>query len=104
MCTALPNSELLYFSAADRAGFAFTAIHTKIILKLTAAIDPVDAGAVAADAFLQHRLDRFMQRLSLFLRNRIRLRGWMQLRNVQTLIGVDVAKTGEKCLVEEQWF
>ena len=34
-------------------------IDPKMILIVTAAIDPVDAGAVAADAFLENRADRF---------------------------------------------
>ena len=69
MCAALTNDDSLNLRAADGAGFALTVVHPKIILILTAAIDPVDGGAVAADAFLQHLADRFAQRLSLLRRH-----------------------------------
>jgi hypothetical protein len=52
MCSALADRKLLNLCAADGAGLSFAAIDAEIILKLTAAIDPVYAGAVAADTVL----------------------------------------------------
>jgi hypothetical protein len=52
MRTALSDCELLNRGAAHKAWTAIAAIHAKMVLIITAAIDPVYAGAVAADAFL----------------------------------------------------
>jgi hypothetical protein len=52
MRAALPDCELLNRRAARRAWTAITVIYAKMILIIAAAINPVYAGAVAADAFL----------------------------------------------------
>ena len=72
MRSALANHDPLDCGAANRTGFALTAIHPEMILKIAAAIDPVYAGAVAADAFLQHFPDCHPQDLGFLLGHRIR--------------------------------
>ena len=57
MRSALADNELLDLGAADRTRLALATINSKMILKIAAAIDPVYAGAVAADAFLQYLSD-----------------------------------------------
>jgi len=52
MRTALTNCEFLNRGAAYEARTAIAAIHTKMILIIASAIDPVYAGAVAANTFL----------------------------------------------------
>jgi len=96
MCAALTDSHALNFCAACRAGFSFTIIHAKMILEFTAAIDPIDGGAIAANAFLQHLADRVPQRLSLFRRYGIGGCQRMQFRDIQGFISVHVAKQGKK--------
>jgi len=103
MCAALTDNKPYDFCVAYRARFSCAIIHAEMILEFAAAIDPVNGCAVAADAFLQYGTDRFMQRLSLFRRYRIGCGDWMQFRDVQCLVGVDIAQPGEKRLVEEQW-
>ena len=51
MRAALTDRKFLNGGSAGQAGFAFAVVNVKIILKLTAAIDPVYAGAVATDTF-----------------------------------------------------
>src|SRR5262245_45793920 len=80
VCAALTNDHSLNRRAADGAGLALTVVHPKIILILTAAIDPINGCAVAADAFLQDLADRFVQRLSLSRRHRIGRGDRMQFR------------------------
>ena len=102
MRPALAYDQPLDLRAANRAGLSLAVVHPEIILEFAAAIDPVNGRAVAADAFLQNLTDRFMQRLSLLLRHRIRHSQRMQFRDVQRLVRVDVAQPGKEALVEEQ--
>ncbi len=81
MRAALTYRQFYDLGSTHKTGRAFAVVHAKIILKLTAAIDPIDAGAVAADAFLQHGLDRFIQRLCLFQRYSLGRPERMQLRH-----------------------
>ena len=101
MSAALTNDDPFDTCAADRAGFSCTVIHSKMILILTAAIDPIEGCAVAADAFLQDFADRFMQCLRLFHRDRIGGSQRMQFCDMQGFIGIDIAKPGKKGLVEQ---
>ena len=54
MRPALTNGDPLDFGPADRAGLASPSIYPEVILKIPAAIDPINAGAIAADAFFQN--------------------------------------------------
>ena len=104
MRAALTYRQFYDLGSTHKTGRAFAVVHAKIILIFTAAINPVNAGAVAANAFLQHGLDRFAQRRGLFQRYGIRQPEWVQLRHVQGLIRIDVANPGEEGLVSEQRF
>lgn len=101
MSTALANDDPLDACPADGAGFSSAVIHSKMILILTAAIDPIERCAVATDAFLQNHTDRFMQRLRLFHRDRIRGGERMQFCHMQGLIGINISKAGKKGLVQQ---
>ena len=61
MCSALTNCDAYDFYAAVFTGLAFAVVGSKMVLEFSAAIDPVDGRAVAADALGQHHADRFMQ-------------------------------------------
>ena len=71
MRAALTYNELLNGCPTNRARFSLPIIHPKIILKVAAAIDPVEAGAVAEDAFLEGGLNRGVQAFGLFSRDGI---------------------------------
>ena len=60
MCAALADDDLLDGCAANRTRLAVAAIDAEMVLKIAAAINPVDAGAVAADALLKNGLDGLM--------------------------------------------
>ena len=53
MCAALSYHGANYRSAADRAGLAGALVDAEMVLKIAAAVDPIDAGTIAADALLQ---------------------------------------------------
>jgi hypothetical protein len=101
MCAALPNNQALYFCTTNRAGLTLAIVHAEIILELTTAIDPVYTGAIAANAFLQHRPDRFPQRPGLFPIYRIGNGLRVKPRNVQGFVGVDISHASQKGLVEQ---
>ena len=101
MSTALAHNDPLDACPTDGAGFSGAVIHSKMILILTAAIDPIEGRAVATDAFLQDFTDRFMQRLRLFHRDRIGGSQRMQFCQMQGLIGINIAKAGKKGLVQQ---
>ena len=59
-----PETEIIPLfddRAAHRTWLAIAAVHAKMILKITTAIHPVYAGAVAANALLKNGLDGLMQ-------------------------------------------
>src|SRR5215207_2192343 len=101
MSTALANEDSDDVCPADRTGFPCPVIYPEIVLKLTAAVDPIDRRAIAANALLQNPADRFVQRLSLFYRDGIGGSQRVQLRKMQRFICVNVAKPGEEGLVEQ---
>jgi hypothetical protein len=57
MCTALPQDNPFDRRAADAAGLAGALVNVKEILKVTAAVHPIDAGAMMLDAGLQYLAD-----------------------------------------------
>jgi hypothetical protein len=102
VCAALSNRNAFDLRAADGAWFSFPVIDSKMVLEFTAAIDPIDGRSIAADAFAQDLADRIMQSLSLFRRYRIGRGQWMQFRDMQGFIRVNVAQTCNECLIEQQ--
>jgi len=62
---ALADDKPLDGCAALRARLASTLVDAEIILKITAAVNPVDAGALAVNALLQDLADATPQALGL---------------------------------------
>ncbi len=60
MCAALADDDLLNDGAADGTRLAISAIYAEMILEIAAAIHPVDAGSIAADALLKNGLNGLM--------------------------------------------
>lgn len=54
MRAALANGDALYLRSAAAASLAVALIDLEIVLKVTPAVDPIDAGAVTCYTFLQH--------------------------------------------------
>lgn len=104
MRASLGDDHALNYSAAVLTWVSFAVVYSKIILKFSAAIDPINGRAVATDAFLQDVLDRVAQRFRLFYRDRTRIALRVQFGDVQRLVGVNIAQSGDKRLVEQQWF
>ena len=53
MSAALTHHDPFDGSPAHRASFSFSSIDTELILEIAAAVNPVDAGSIASDPFLQ---------------------------------------------------
>lgn len=102
MGAALTYDDALNFGSADRTRFSCPVIHTKVILEFTAAIDPVDGCAVAADALTEDTADCFVQCVCLGSGNGVRGSQRIELGKVQRLIGVDIAQSRKKGLVQQQ--
>ena len=54
MGAALSHSDTLDGGLATVAGFAGALVDLKFVLELAAAVNPIDAGAVAFDAQVEH--------------------------------------------------
>ena len=65
MCSALPNHDPFNLRSANAAGFAGALVNAEIILEISAAINPIDTGAIAADALIEHKADGAQQGLRL---------------------------------------
>ena len=52
MCAALTDKNSFDLCATYRAFLTFAIVHSKIILEFAASVDPVEGGAVAADALI----------------------------------------------------
>ena len=50
MGATLPNNNAPDRGSADRARAALALVHAEMILEVSAAVDPIDAGAVVAQA------------------------------------------------------
>ena len=57
MSPALSHRDALDRSFTPGTGLAGSPVHPKMVLKISAAIDPVDASTIAADALPQHLPD-----------------------------------------------
>jgi hypothetical protein len=101
MRAALADDCALDFRAADGAWFPGTPVHPKMILKIAAAVDPVDAGAIATDTFFERLAYCRPETLCLFFRDLIRLCEWMKFREMEGLVRVNVAEAGDEFLIEQ---
>src|SRR5215207_2344735 len=102
MRAALTDKDTFYFCATNETFFIGTSIHSEVILEITAAVDPVKGCSVTADSLTQYIVNRFMQCPGLFRRYGIGCSQRVKFRSVQSFIRVDVAKPGEKRLVQQQ--
>jgi len=102
MCAALPDQDALDVSPTGWAGLTLASINGKMVLEITSAVDPVDAGPIAADAFLQGAANRLPQPGCLGCGYGRRIGQWMEFGTVQGFIGVDVAQTGNEMLIEQK--
>jgi len=102
MCATLTNDQALDQRPTNRAGLTFPIIHAEVILELSTAIDPVDAGPATADTLLQDFPDRLPQGLCLLPTNGIGRCKRVQTCPVQSFVGIDIAQPGQKGLVEQQ--
>ena len=104
MRPALTDDDSLDRCSTLRAGLPGALVCTEIVLKITAAVDPIDAGPISADAFLQGGTDAMPQRLGLLRGNRLRGGEGVQAGAVQAFIHIDVAQPSQKGLIEQQGF
>ena len=102
MRTPLTDHDPPYGRPTNRTRLALAIIHSKVVLKLAAAIHPVDAGTISPNALTQDAPDRFMQALGLGAGDRVGWLEWVQPGNVQRLVCVDIAQTGNKGLIQKQ--
>ena len=102
MRTALSNDNALDGGSALVTGFFSPLINLKLILEITAAVNPVDAGAVGFDPGLEHILDAFQQQCSLLWRQIGGLGLGVQLGTVQSFISVDIANARNEALIQQQ--
>lgn len=61
MRATLADGDALDGGATHRAGLAGALIYTERILEISSTVDPIDAGAVAPDAFFQYRANGTQQ-------------------------------------------
>src|SRR5512139_254605 len=104
MRTSLPDNNTCNWRATNQAGFASALVNAEIILEITTPVDPINAGAIASNPFLQHRADTFEQKLSLLQGEIICRCERMQLRQIERLIDIDISKPSNEGLVEQEWF
>src|SRR3990172_7509268 len=102
MRAALPDHDPADRRAAHRARLPVTLVDPKVILEVAAAVDPVDTGAVVAQAGPQRGAQAAPQTPDLIVVKRVAPPQRMDPRPVQSLIGVDVSHAGDESLIEEQ--
>ena len=59
MCSPLAYNDPHNRLAAHRARLAGTLVNAEVILKITSPVYPIDAGAITANAFLEHIANAF---------------------------------------------
>jgi hypothetical protein len=57
VCPALADCDAFDLCSTHRASLPIPSVDTKMVLKIPAAVDPINAGTVAANSFLQHLAD-----------------------------------------------
>lgn len=58
MRSTLPYHDPFDPGSANAAGFAGPLVNAEVILEIATAINPIDTGAITANAFLEHIADR----------------------------------------------
>ena len=101
MCATLPYEDALDLIAAYIAGFTGALVDLKVVLETASAVDPVDAGTVAADAFLQYLTHGRQEAFSVAAAKAVGEAEWVQFGLVQGFVSIDVAHTCQEVLVKE---
>jgi hypothetical protein len=104
MSAALPHYNALDGRAAGLAGLSGALVHQEEILEIPTPVDPVDAGAVVADAFSKDPADALQQSLCLGLRYPVGGGKWVELCQVEGFIRIDVTQACQESLVQQQGF
>lgn len=104
MGAALAEGDALDGRAADGTGLAGALVDAEVVLKIAAAIDPIDGGAIAANAFFQNTAYSLKESGGLLRGKPVRQRQGVQAGQVKGFVGVDVSQAGEESLVEQQRF
>src|SRR5664280_334722 len=90
MRSALANNDPFNRGTTYRAWFALTAVHSEMVLEIASAVNPIYAGTIAVDAFLQYFPDCHSQDLGFFLCHRIRGGQRMEPGHMQSFIRIYV--------------
>src|SRR5215211_4898568 len=106
--TALPNHDFLDRRAAARAGLALLIVHVEVLLVtagLAIAVAIVaQCAAAVLDSLQQRQADTRVQPCDLVVVQAVALAQRVQLGVPKRFVGVDVADSGDRALVEQQWF
>jgi hypothetical protein len=99
---ALPHNYTCNWRATFEARLTGTLVNAEIILKITSAIDPIDAGAMAINTILQDLADTDKEHPCLFFSEAVAGGEGVQSSQVQGFIHIDIAQASQKRLVEQQ--
>jgi hypothetical protein len=102
MRPALSHEDATDARAADRTGLARALVDPEVILKLTAPIHPVDARPVVSQPATKRRADPPPKPADLLIAEPVAAPERVEAGPVQRLIGIDVAETGDKSLIEQE--
>lgn len=102
MRSALPYNNACNWRAAFRARRAGFGISAECVLEFTAAVNPIDAGSIGANAFLQYQTQSRQQPVCLLKGQISRILQRMDLRQVKSLIRVNIAHACQKTLIQQQ--
>ena len=90
MGAALTDQDPIDLFSAGKTGFTFASVNLKMILKFSAAINPIDAGSIAKYTFFQYIPDGLPEAGNLLLGQRAGVSEGMQPGKVQCFIDIDV--------------
>ena len=102
MRAALTDEDAFDFRAANIASLAGALVDLEVILKAAPAVDPIDAGAIAANPFLQYVAYRQQKAFGFLASETVGETQRVQPGQVQGFVGVDVAHARQEVLVEQQ--
>ena len=91
MCPALIDEDAFDRLTTYQARLSGPLINAEVVLKITPAIDPVDAGAVVIQSPMEGITDSLPECLDLILVQAVAASQWMEPCQVQCFVGVDVS-------------
>ena len=104
MRASLPDYHAFDRRTASRTRFTRSLVDAKVVLKFAPTVYPIDTGAVASDSALQGISYPLPECLDLIRLEGIAASKGVDACAVQSFIGVNVAETRQKGLVEQQGF